>query len=379
MTIPVAQAGAAQSHLFSTLPTLITLEGNATNAPITQWEWTMLGVPDGSTADVGTNGNFVDGVATTQNPQFTCDEVGGYTLQLRAKNATGWSVPEFDREGAQTGVFITTEKLALKIPGPQLLRYDIPLNETLATVEAVLATHATRHETGGADEITGGGGGIAPPADLFDGGRLTYFGGRWLVGLKDDLNNSVIGTEWTQSSGPGAPTLSEDGSKFRIAVATTAVPGFIKQPVPPILSFDIRAYVSMTWPDNLSKIWIGLTGPWNGGATRIVRALIQQDGAGDIQVGLEDSDGMTLVNLGAAASTSRWIRLVFTLSSFVAYYADGELGWESPPADNDWICAGLRWTDNAYFVPNSVELGAQNEAGGSIEGADFRTWRCVFT
>jgi len=171
MTIPVAQAGSDQVYNYSTLPKLVTLSGAATNPPITSYEWTMLSVPDGSSANVGANGDFTNGVASIQNPQFTCDVFGCYVLQLRARNADGWSLPAIDRELAQTGVFIKTSAFALLIPNVYLYRYDHALNATLLDLEVALASHGSRHQLGGGDAISVAGlSGVL--ADAQDAGAL---------------------------------------------------------------------------------------------------------------------------------------------------------------------------------------------------------------
>jgi len=140
MPIPVAQAGPTQAWLASSLPKTVTLAGGATNPPILSWEWTMLSVPPGSTANVGVNGNFTDGVATVQNPSFICDVVGGYVLQLRARNSFGWSLPNKDLDGGQTIIYIETARFQLRLPGYKEYRYDAALNTDLLTLESAIIT-----------------------------------------------------------------------------------------------------------------------------------------------------------------------------------------------------------------------------------------------
>jgi hypothetical protein len=154
MPIPVATAGADQSFAYSASAITVTLAGSASNGPITAWEWTMLSVPPGSSADSGTNQNFTNGVATIQNPQFDMDVPGCYVLQLKAQNATGWSNPDLDQDGAQTLCFMRTQDFDLEIPGYKAYRYDPYLNGSLLDLETGLAGHHARHENGGADEIS---------------------------------------------------------------------------------------------------------------------------------------------------------------------------------------------------------------------------------
>lgn len=143
MAIPQAQAGADQYWAYSSLPKLVTLAGVATNPPTLAWEWTMLSVPYGSSANIGVNNDFLAGVSTLQNPQFTCDRAGAYVLQLRAQNVDGWSDPAVDMELGQTAVFIRTQKLGLLIPGPFMYGYGEELNETLLALESAYKPNVT--------------------------------------------------------------------------------------------------------------------------------------------------------------------------------------------------------------------------------------------
>jgi len=136
--IPVAQAGSEQAWTYSSLPKLVVLSGHATNTPILGWKWTMLYVPPGSGADVGVNGNFVNGVASIQNPSFVCDVVGCYVLQLEARNAYGWNNILVDRNTCQTPVYILSEKLGVRFPGAFLWKYDSALNATLIALETAI-------------------------------------------------------------------------------------------------------------------------------------------------------------------------------------------------------------------------------------------------
>ena len=154
MPIPVAQSGADQTFAYSPTPVTVTLAGAATNTPITSWKWTMLTVPAGSSADSGANQDFTDGVALVQNPQFDADIPGCYVLQLEAENASGWSLPILDKASAQTLCFMVTEDFGWEIPGYQAYRYDPYLINTLLSAESILASHVTRHESGGLDEMS---------------------------------------------------------------------------------------------------------------------------------------------------------------------------------------------------------------------------------
>lgn len=115
MAKPVVTCGADQITAYSGSAQTINLTASATESP-TQWQWTMLSVPTGSSADSGSNGNFTDGVATVQNPSFDADASvsGMYVLQCLAYNGE-WSDPDSDRESGQTLIIVTTNKLALKL------------------------------------------------------------------------------------------------------------------------------------------------------------------------------------------------------------------------------------------------------------------------
>ena len=217
MAVPVAQAGADQAYAYSSLPKLVTLSGGATNPPILDWEWRMLAVPDGSSANVGSNHDFTNGVSIFQNPQFTCDVAGCYVLQLRAQNIDGWSVASIDREEGQTAVFILTQIFGLKIPNTYLYRYDSSLNETLLDIEGLIAAHSSRHKNGGADEVataTAGANAI-PKAD--SGGKLDTWisdaasGAKGLVQLTKDLGGSATAPTVAGLGGDALPSNSSNG------------------------------------------------------------------------------------------------------------------------------------------------------------------------
>ena len=139
MTLPTAQAGIDQIDSYSSLPRLTHLVGLGSPLPIDSWEWTMLAVPNGSIANIGTNGNFVNGVSVLQNPSFTCDVAGSFVLQLRVHNSSlGWSDPDQDLATAQTIIVIKTQKLDLSIPTALEYNYDQYLNDTLLKLEVAI-------------------------------------------------------------------------------------------------------------------------------------------------------------------------------------------------------------------------------------------------
>jgi len=135
MPIPVVTCDADIVDVYGSLPRACSLGAAASNGPITAWAWTMLSVPVGSTANVGANGNFTDGVAAVQNPAFTADEDGSYVLQCVATNATGSSDPDADKYLAQQIVVIKSQLLALEIPNAEQYIFAPYLNRTLRALE----------------------------------------------------------------------------------------------------------------------------------------------------------------------------------------------------------------------------------------------------
>jgi len=200
MPIPVSQAGADQSFAYSASPVGVTLAGAATNTPILEWDWVMLSVPAGSSANVGTNQDFSNGRSSLQNPDFDMDVPGCYVLRLRARNASGWSLPEVDKEGGQTLCFMRTEDFDLEVPGYQAYRYDSYLNGSLLDLESNLADHSVRHQHGGDDEIA-----TATPAAN-------------AIPKADGSNKLAIG--WNPTAAPGATgvaTASGEGAATTLA------------------------------------------------------------------------------------------------------------------------------------------------------------------
>ena len=65
MPIPAVTCSANVKLEYDASSQNVVLGAVATESP-TAWEWTMLSVPAGSTANVGTNGDFTNGVAAVQ-------------------------------------------------------------------------------------------------------------------------------------------------------------------------------------------------------------------------------------------------------------------------------------------------------------------------
>jgi hypothetical protein len=119
MPIPIVTCSADIVLNFSASPQAVSLGAIATNPPILAWEWTMKSVPVGSTANIGVNGDFINGVSTTQNPSVTITGAisGGYCFECIATNADGDSKPEIDMEWCQQLVIVRTQKSNLYLPG----------------------------------------------------------------------------------------------------------------------------------------------------------------------------------------------------------------------------------------------------------------------
>jgi hypothetical protein len=197
------------------------LGAEASPGPITAWRWTILAVPEGSTAHIGSKGSFTDGIATAQNPTLLCDAGidGGYTVQCMATNADGDSDPMEDREEGQQLVIVRTEAAGLWLPGDY--SYDwgrTYLDKTLRALETHVPDHHAEHENGGGDEISVSGlsGTLADPQDAgsLDGQPL------------GDLSGASEGDVLTYTSGEWVPGVSSaDSPEKTVKVTVGAIPG----------------------------------------------------------------------------------------------------------------------------------------------------------
>lgn len=140
MAIPAVTCGANQSYAYSASSRTISLTATATNSP-TLYTWTMLDVPDGSTANVGANGDFTDGVSTVQNPSFDIEGAveGSWTVQCIATNGDGPSNPAIDRDSGQTTATVRTQRYDLEFPGNKQYNWAISFFiDTLKKIEAAI-------------------------------------------------------------------------------------------------------------------------------------------------------------------------------------------------------------------------------------------------
>lgn len=147
---------------YSASSQLVALGADAAPGPITGWRWTILSVPPGSQAHVGSKGSFVDGVATVQAPNLLCDAGvdGGYTVQCVASNADGDSDPFTDKRDGQQAVVVRTQTHRLWLPGDYLFDWgEKYLNPTLRLLES----------------LVGGGGGEPEPFWEWNGEDVSEF------------------------------------------------------------------------------------------------------------------------------------------------------------------------------------------------------------
>jgi hypothetical protein len=149
MAVPISQATVSGFHTKELpnnilAPTFtLPLMGDATSAPILEWEWTVAasgenhrgGAPYGSLVASGVKGSFTNGVAKVQNPTAILDTPGGYTFSLRTRNTDGWSDPSYTGDGwrCQTNAYVLTQA-GLKLPAPNEYNYEYDIHNSLNTL-----------------------------------------------------------------------------------------------------------------------------------------------------------------------------------------------------------------------------------------------------
>jgi len=144
MAAPVVSCGPKQTLAYSASSRTIFLTANAVPAPDT-YQWQMLDVPAGSTANVGVNGDFTDGATTpSASPaaSFDIDGAvdGNYVLQCIATLGAESSDPTSDKAGGQTIIAVQTEDAGLELASD--FQYDWGRNSqipTLRTIEELIA------------------------------------------------------------------------------------------------------------------------------------------------------------------------------------------------------------------------------------------------
>ena len=141
MPIPAVTCGLDIVVDYSVSPRTQALSASATETP-TSWRWDMLSVPPGSGANVGTCGDFVDGVAVVQNPNVIIDGGvdGGYCFQCRATNSDGTSNPAVDKRNGQQLVIVLTEVGQLWLPPDYGFDWgEKYLNKTLRRIAGLMS------------------------------------------------------------------------------------------------------------------------------------------------------------------------------------------------------------------------------------------------
>jgi hypothetical protein len=109
----------------------------------------MKSVPEDCTADSGTNGDFVNGVSSVQNPSFytTGGEWGTIVCECLAYNDE-WSDPDIDRENCQTQIIIKGPRLYERLMNDYSFKWGKSLmNKFWRKIDATMAriTSATVH------------------------------------------------------------------------------------------------------------------------------------------------------------------------------------------------------------------------------------------
>lgn len=242
-------------------PRLVSLGATAAPGPITTWRWTILSVPPGSTAHVGTKGDFVDGVATIQTPQLEIDAGidGGYTIQCVATNADGDSDPFVDRRDGQQAIIVRTQGGQLWLPGDYLYDWgERYLNKTLRLIESqLLAASLQPFWTWNGVDFTeftivagaGVAGGLSP--SVVSIGDTPYM---WL-GLSGNGSGSDLRDWTTLLLATGATPPSAD----YFVVADIVVPGSYTG----FACLGARCSMPTTYPNGflglLSPVWAGVS------------------------------------------------------------------------------------------------------------------------
>jgi hypothetical protein len=151
MSIPEVTCSADVLLEYNVGSRLVSLGATATNSP-DSYEWTILSVPDGSTADTGVKGDFTDGVSTLQYPDLEIDGAvdGTYVIQCIAKKTGGNSNPFKDLENGQQCIVVGSARYGNHYPGKDQYAYHPYLDSTLRKYEEL---HKTTHQNGGDDEL----------------------------------------------------------------------------------------------------------------------------------------------------------------------------------------------------------------------------------
>ena len=144
MARPSVTTGSDIALNYSASTQNVSLSASATESP-TSYTWTILSVPTGSTALTATRGNFVNGVATVQNPSFVTDASveGTYVIQCVATNAEASSDPGTDKQSAQQNIVVKTQLLELSLPNDYQYDWADYNNNNLLELEQNIPTNVT--------------------------------------------------------------------------------------------------------------------------------------------------------------------------------------------------------------------------------------------
>jgi len=143
MAIPQVTCNSDIELSYSASPQIVSLGATATGSPFS-WKWTILSVPTGSEANIGTNGDFIDGIATVQTPSLslTASVDGGYVFQCIATNTNGSSNPEIDLSNCEQQITIKTHWYQLYLPGDFSRNWGQHLiDKTFRIIESILHLH----------------------------------------------------------------------------------------------------------------------------------------------------------------------------------------------------------------------------------------------
>ncbi len=223
MAVPVCTATISGVHSatysYTSVNSLVTLTGVATNSPILEWEWSVDpdnslnrgGYPAGSVVATGTVNDFLDGISSSQNPSVTLDKVGGYCFSLRARNADGWSDPLSDDTSCQAIPYILSQN-GLRFPPENEFGYAQDLNLTLSGLQNLNVDAPPLSPSRWDDEFDDGvidpkwtwnrAGAPAATDGAYVESYGETFGKLWAVCIKDAVN---IGS--THAIGQTAPTV----------------------------------------------------------------------------------------------------------------------------------------------------------------------------
>lgn len=169
MPVPVVTCDSDVVVSYDESSRTIQLNASATNSP-TSWQWTILDVPEGSTANVGVKGDFVDGFAYIEDPEILIDAAvsGSYCFQAMAMNGDGSS--DANNKESQQLVVVRTANKELWIPPDYAYDWGQKyLNQTLRALD---------ESVGGAQPFWEWNGTDLSQFDVYTGPKVTWYSAR---------------------------------------------------------------------------------------------------------------------------------------------------------------------------------------------------------